>query len=187
LLGEGCVGGLLLAAGLAEPASVAHIERLGTGIHRVAMLDEAADRLNLPLQWSSDADSSASRYCVSVDAVRGTTTGISARDRAATLRILADPAATHRDLTRPGHVVPLRVDGAARTGYRYEHAAIELSRLAGITPAVAFCEVASRDGRDVADDDELVMLAEILDLAITSVPEVASRRSRSLDTVDRPA
>jgi 3,4-dihydroxy 2-butanone 4-phosphate synthase/GTP cyclohydrolase II len=151
-------GGLLLAAETATSSRVARMVRDGTGYLRVAVADTLADRLDLPLMWGVERPAPAGHYCVSVDASRGLTTGISATDRAHTIRLLAHPATVPRDLARPGHVVPLRVKGVGP--YTFGDAAVDLARLAGLAPAVVFSELVSRsDPIQVAGTPELVRWA----------------------------
>jgi 3,4-dihydroxy 2-butanone 4-phosphate synthase / GTP cyclohydrolase II len=133
--------GLVAVAERIEPLTVAFLVRYGTGYLRVAILNADADRLNLPLMRGIDRTTHTQRYTVSVDAAEGITTGISAADRAHTIRLLADPDARDSDFCRPGHVVPIRVNAGATIAYEYPEAAVDLARLAGLRPAAVFTEV----------------------------------------------
>ncbi|MDO5663296.1 MAG: 3,4-dihydroxy-2-butanone-4-phosphate synthase, partial [Brachybacterium sp.] len=150
---------IILAAEHATPAWVAWSVRHSSGYLCAPMPEELADRLDLPLMVPRTQDSLRTAYTITVDAARGITTGISAADRARTLRVLADPDAGPMDLIRPGHIIPLRaVDGglAARPGHT--EAAVELCRAAGLAPVGMIGEM-------VRDDGDVMRLAEAADLA----------------------
>ncbi|WP_461036003.1 bifunctional 3,4-dihydroxy-2-butanone-4-phosphate synthase/GTP cyclohydrolase II [Streptomyces mayteni] len=142
-------GDLVVAAELITPEIVAFMMSECRGLVCVPMEPEDLDRLELGQMVEKNTESMATAFTVSVDATaaHGVGTGISAADRATTIRLLADPAAVPADLARPGHVFPLR----ARTGgvlVRNGHteAAVDLARLAGLRPAAAICEIAAEDG-----------------------------------------
>ena len=107
-----------------------------------------ADRLELPPMYHTNQDRRGTAYTVTVDAREGVTTGISAADRARTIRLLADPAtAAATDLSRPGHVVPLRArEGGVLRRPGHTEAAVDLARLAGLRPAGVLCELVNDDG-----------------------------------------
>jgi 3,4-dihydroxy 2-butanone 4-phosphate synthase / GTP cyclohydrolase II len=140
---------LVLAAQLASPASVAFLVRHTSGFLCASLTDSDCDRLDLPPMVGDGADDRPNElpFAVSVDARFETTTGISARDRALTFNTLADPTTVPNDLTRPGHVVPMR----ARSGGVLEHAGraeatTDLCRLAGLRPAAVVAELVSDTG-----------------------------------------
>ncbi|UED82992.1 bifunctional 3,4-dihydroxy-2-butanone-4-phosphate synthase/GTP cyclohydrolase II [Streptomyces profundus] len=142
-------GDLVMAAELITPEIVAFMMSECRGLICVPMVPEELDRLDLPQMVEKNTESMATAFAVSVDAgpEHGVTTGISAADRAATIRLLADPAAGASDFARPGHVFPLR----ARTGgvlVRDGHteAAVDLATLAGLRPAGVVVEIAGEDG-----------------------------------------
>ncbi|WP_052850855.1 bifunctional 3,4-dihydroxy-2-butanone-4-phosphate synthase/GTP cyclohydrolase II [Streptomyces avicenniae] len=142
-------GDLVVAAERITPEIVAFMMSECRGLICVPMEPDDLDRLDLPQMVEKNTESMATAFTVSVDAdaAHGVTTGISAADRAATIRLLADPAAAPADLARPGHVFPLR----ARTGgvlVRPGHteAGVDLARLAGLRPAAAVVEIAGEDG-----------------------------------------
>jgi 3,4-dihydroxy 2-butanone 4-phosphate synthase/GTP cyclohydrolase II len=108
---------------------------------------EWADRLDLPPMVAHNEDARSTAYTVSVDAADRVTTGISASDRARTLNVLADPTSTPASVIRPGHILPLRaVDGGVRERSGHTEAAVELMRLAGLTPVGAIAEIVAEDG-----------------------------------------
>jgi 3,4-dihydroxy 2-butanone 4-phosphate synthase/GTP cyclohydrolase II len=127
-------------------------------------------------------------FTVSVDLVHGTTTGISAADRAATIRGLADPLLGPVDFARPGHIFPLRSrDGGVLKRAGHTEAASDLARLAGRAPAGVLCEVVSEDKRGMADGSELHRLATAHGLPMLSVADLVQHRLRSERLVEQMA
>ncbi|MGO4958342.1 3,4-dihydroxy-2-butanone-4-phosphate synthase [Luteococcus sp. Sow4_B9] len=121
--------------------------RHSSGYLCAPMPEDWADRLALPMMVEHSEDSLRTAYTITVDAARGTTTGISAHDRATTVRLLADPAAVAADFNRPGHVVPLRArDGGVLTRRGHTEATVDLCRLAGLSPVGVIGELVHDDG-----------------------------------------
>jgi 3,4-dihydroxy 2-butanone 4-phosphate synthase / GTP cyclohydrolase II len=140
-------GDAILAAQSATPETLAWVINNSSGFLCAPMTNAIADRLELPLMVRDNQDSRRTAYTVTVDAADRLSTGISAADRAHTLRALADPTATADRLIRPGHVLPLRaVDGGVRERGGHTEAAVDLMRLAGLTPVAAIGELVSPDG-----------------------------------------
>ncbi|GAB2963465.1 3,4-dihydroxy-2-butanone-4-phosphate synthase [Amycolatopsis acidiphila] len=140
-------GDLIFAAELATAGLVAFTVRHGSGVLCVAMDGDRLDALRLPPMCVRNEDPKGTAYAVSVDARQGVGTGISAADRARTLRLLADPATTPGELTRPGHVFPLRArPGGVLERRGHTEAAVELTRLAGLPEAGALCEIVHDEG-----------------------------------------
>ncbi|MFZ5432702.1 MAG: bifunctional 3,4-dihydroxy-2-butanone-4-phosphate synthase/GTP cyclohydrolase II [Calditrichota bacterium] len=140
-------GDLIQASQMVTPESVNFMVTHGRGMLCVAMTDERADQLNLPPMVSQNTALKGTAFTVTIDYIHGTTTGISAADRATTIRAIANPATQPDDFARPGHVHPLR----ARPGGVYERigqteAAVDLSRLAGLFPSGVMCEIMNEDG-----------------------------------------
>lgn len=151
-------GDVILSAQLATPEWIAWTVRHTSGYLCAPLPAEVADRLDLPLMVARSQDPRGTAYTVSVDAAVGVTTGISATDRARTLRTLADPDATAADLIRPGHILPLRaVAGGVRERAGHTEAAVDLMRLAGLSPVAVIAEV-------VRDDGEMMRLPELREL-----------------------
>ena len=182
-------GDLIFAAGKATADLVAFMIRYTSGVVCVPMLGDQLDRLDLPPMTSVNQDRKQTAYSVSVDARDGVTTGISAHDRAHTIRVLADSATEPWELTRPGHVFPLRaVTGGVLQRAGHTEAAVELARLAGLTPAGAICELVNDDGsmmrapecREFADEHGLLMIS-IADL-IAHVRRTESQVERVVET-----
>lgn len=140
-------GDVILSAELATPEWIAWTVRWSSGFLCAPMPGEWADRLDLPPMVAVNEDARGTAYTVSVDAADRVSTGISAADRAHTLNVLADPLSTPSSVIRPGHVLPLRaVDGGVRERGGHTEAAVELMRLAGLTPVGAIAEVVAEDG-----------------------------------------
>ena len=140
-------GDLIMAAEHVTPSAVAFMVRHTTGLLCVAMPDERADELDLPLMVTKGNDPKGTAFTVTVDLREGVTTGVSAVDRAATIAALADPATQPADLTRPGHVFPLRArPGGVLQRAGHTESAVDLCRLAELTPAGLLAEVTNDDG-----------------------------------------
>lgn len=140
-------GDLIMSAQLATAEWIAFMVRHTSGYLCAPLTDERADELGLPLMVLENEDSRQTAYTITVDAADRESTGISADDRAHTLRVLADPAATPGHLRRPGHIVPLRaVEGGVRQRAGHTEAAVELMQLAGLEPVAAIGELVEDSG-----------------------------------------
>lgn len=140
-------GDLVFAAEHATPELLAFTIRHTGGIVCVAVPNDVADRLELPPMVARNTASRETAFTVSIEAVEGVTTGISAADRAHTIRLMADPAATAAHFARPGHVFPLRArDGGVLRRAGHTEAGVDLCRLAGLRPVAAISEVMHDDG-----------------------------------------
>ena len=174
-------GDFVLAAERATPATVGFVVRHSSGMVCVPMAGEDLDRLQVPMMTTDNADPRRTAYTVTVDAAAGVSTGISAADRAHTARVLANRRSRPDDLTRPGHVLPLRArpDGVlARPGHT--EAAVDLTRLAGLRPVGVIAEVVRDDG-DLMRAPELRRFADEHGLVMISIAQlVAYRRRRDL-------
>jgi len=151
-------GDAIISAQLASQEWLAWIVRHSSGYICAPMTAEIADRLELPLMVADNEDPHGTAYTISVDATDRISTGISAADRAHTLRTLANPQTTPAGLIRPGHVLPLRAkDGGVRERPGHTEAAVDLMRLAGLEPVGAICEI-------VDDDGEMTRLPGLIEL-----------------------
>ncbi|NYF11617.1 3,4-dihydroxy 2-butanone 4-phosphate synthase/GTP cyclohydrolase II [Leifsonia sp. AK011] len=140
-------GDVILAAQFATQEWLAWTIRHTSGFVCAPMSNELADRLELPLMVADNQDPLGTAYTISVDAADRLSTGISAADRAHTLRVLADPTATPSRLRRPGHILPLRAsDGGVRVRPGHTEAAVDLLKLAGLMPVGAIAEIVAEDG-----------------------------------------
>ena len=167
-------GDLVAAAALVTPRIATCMLRRASGLLCAAITAERAEQLDLPPMAQVNTALHGTRFTVSIDAVRGTTTGESAHDRAATLRALADPQASPADFARPGHLFPLVADPggvAARAGHT--EAAVELAARAGLPAAAAICPVLDDDG-GMARRAGLSRLARRLNVPMLHVAQLAS-------------
>jgi 3,4-dihydroxy 2-butanone 4-phosphate synthase/GTP cyclohydrolase II len=182
-------GDLIFAAEMATPELVAFMVRYTSGYICVPLTATDCDRLELPPMYHTNQDKRGTAYTVSVDAREGVTTGISAHDRAHTMRLLADPESGPAEFTRPGHVVPLRAkEGGVLRRPGHTEAAVDLCRLAGLRPAGVLCEIVSeKDVEDMARLDELEVFAGEHDLALISIADLIAYRRRTEQQVERVA
>jgi 3,4-dihydroxy 2-butanone 4-phosphate synthase / GTP cyclohydrolase II len=182
-------GDLIFAAELATPELLSFMIRYTSGYVCVPLVEAECDRLDLPPMHHSNGDHFRTAFTVTVDAREGVTTGISAYDRAHTIRMLADPKAGAADFVRPGHVLPLRArEGGVLRRPGHTEAAVDLARLAGLTPAGVLCEIVSQkvDG-EMARTDELRVFAEDHDLTMITIADLIAYRRRTEKHVVRVA
>jgi 3,4-dihydroxy 2-butanone 4-phosphate synthase/GTP cyclohydrolase II len=182
-------GDLIFAAELATPELVAFMVRYTSGYICVPITEMDADRLDLPPMFRINQDRRGTAYAVTVDAREGVSTGISATDRARTIRLLADPATNSVDLARPGHIVPLRArDGGVLRRPGHTEAAVDLAVLAGLHPAGALCEIVSeKDPSGMARAEELRVFADEHELTMISIADLIAYRRRFDKLVERVA
>jgi 3,4-dihydroxy 2-butanone 4-phosphate synthase/GTP cyclohydrolase II len=166
---------------MATPELVAFMVRYTSGYICVPMTEADCDRLELPPMYHVNQDKRGTAYTVSVDAREGVSTGISATDRALTMRLLADPTATSADFTRPGHVVPLRAkEGGVLRRAGHTEAAVDLARMAGLQPTGVLCEIVSqKDDGDMARLDELEAFAAEHGLTLITIADLIAYRRRN--------
>jgi 3,4-dihydroxy 2-butanone 4-phosphate synthase/GTP cyclohydrolase II len=180
-------GDLVVAAQFATPEAINFMAKQARGLICIAMTRERLQELDLHPMVADATALHGTAFTVSVDAKRGTTTGISAHDRAATVRVLIDPEAQPSDLARPGHMFPLAAkDGGVLARAGHTEASVDLARLAGIFPAAAICESMAPDGT-MARLPKLIELAEEHDLHILTVESVIRHRRRSEKLIRRAA
>jgi 3,4-dihydroxy 2-butanone 4-phosphate synthase / GTP cyclohydrolase II len=172
-------GDLIMAAEHATAEDLAFIVRHTSGVVCVALTGERCDALELPPMVPVNTEQHSTAFTHSVDLAAGTTTGISAAERAATIRGLADPALAPADFSRPGHVFPLRARGGGvleRAGHT--EAAVDLARLAGLAPAGLLCEVVNDDGTMARRPDLERFVAEH-GLPIVTIADLVEHRRRT--------
>ncbi len=180
-------GDLVVAASMITPQLVAFMVRHTSGVVCVPMEGNTLDHLGLPPMTTRNEDAKQTAYTVSVDARHGVSTGISAADRAHTIARLVDPRTGPQDLTRPGHIFPLRaVDGGVLRRAGHTEAAVDLARLAGLPPAGVISEVVDDDG-SMARLPRLLRFANEHGLAIVSIADLVAYRRRTERTVERVA
>lgn len=140
-------GDLIMAAEKATPEKIAFFVRYTSGLICVPLLGDRLDQLNLPLMVADNTDAHRTAFTVTVDWKPGTTTGISAPDRAATIRALVNPQSRGQEFSRPGHIFPLRSrEGGVLERRGHTEAAVDLARIAGLSPAGVLCEIVNDDG-----------------------------------------
>jgi 3,4-dihydroxy 2-butanone 4-phosphate synthase/GTP cyclohydrolase II len=173
-------GDLIMSAEHATQQALAFYVRHTSGLICAPVAPEVADRMRLPLMVQDNEDPEGTAYTVSIDATNGIDSGISAADRAHTLRVLADPASTPQDVRRPGHVFPLRAKAGGLSERRgHTEAAVELMRLAGFQPVAVISEVCNEDG-SVARLPQLRAFADQHWLKLVSIEQLAALVSESV-------
>ncbi|HTB09893.1 MAG TPA: bifunctional 3,4-dihydroxy-2-butanone-4-phosphate synthase/GTP cyclohydrolase II [Acidimicrobiales bacterium] len=181
-------GDLIMAAEDVTVDSMAFFLEYTSGIFCVPLESHRADELDLPLMVVANTEAQRTAFTVSVDFRHGTTTGISAHDRAATIRALIDPATKPTDLNRPGHIFPLRYrNGGVLRRAGHTEATVDLCRLAGKFPAGVLCEVVTADKSDMARLPELIEFAERHHLPIITIADLIRYRRRNEKLVKRVA
>jgi 3,4-dihydroxy 2-butanone 4-phosphate synthase/GTP cyclohydrolase II len=171
-------GDLIMAAERVTPEALAFMIRHTSGVVCMPMEGRRLDELQVPMMVAGSHDLQRTAFTVSVDASHGTTTGISAADRTATIRAMIDPATRPKDLVRPGHVFPLRYrDGGVLKRAGHTEAAVDLARLAGLYPAGVLCEVVNEDG-SMARLPDLARFAAEHDLRMISIAHLIEHRRR---------
>ena len=173
-------GDLVMAAEAATPETIAFFLAHTSGVICVPVTPERADELELPLMVSENTESQRTAFTVSVDARGTTTTGISAADRAATIKALVDPATRPQDLNRPGHIFPLRYrTGGVLKRAGHTEATVDLARAAGLAPVGVLCEIVSEDKSSMARLAELERFAQRHGLPLVSIADIIRWRSRT--------
>jgi 3,4-dihydroxy 2-butanone 4-phosphate synthase/GTP cyclohydrolase II len=172
-------GDIIFAASKATPELMAFTIRHSSGVICVPRPAEMLDRLEIPLMTPHNRDKMRTAYTISVDARDGVTTGISAADRAHTARVLADSATEPWEITRPGHVFPLRYrEGGVLVRRGHTEAAVDLARMAGLTPAGVLVEVVNDDGT-MKRAPELRTFADEHGLRMISIDQMVHHRRRT--------
>ena len=180
-------GDLVMAADRVTAEQVNFMAKHGRGLICVPMTGERLDTLNISMMVNENTAPMGTAFTVTVDARRGVTTGTSAPDRAVTIRTLVDPRTTADDLTRPGHILPLRaMPGGVLRRAGHTEAAVDLARLAGGSPAGVICEVMNEDG-GMARVPELVQLAGAHGLKMLTIKDLIEYRVRKEKLVRRVA
>jgi 3,4-dihydroxy 2-butanone 4-phosphate synthase / GTP cyclohydrolase II len=180
-------GDLVMAADAATPETVNFMAKYGRGLICVPMTGERLDELKIPMMVTDNTAPMGTAFTETVDARRGVSTGTSAYDRAVTILALVDPATHPEDLTRPGHIFPLRaMPGGVLRRAGHTEAAVDLARLAGRAPAGVICEILDESG-GMARGPELAELAERFGLTIITIKDLINYRRRHEKLVRRIA
>jgi 3,4-dihydroxy-2-butanone 4-phosphate synthase len=172
-------GDLIISAQCATPEAIGFMVRYTSGLLCVALEPERVDELHLPLMVESNSEAQGTAFTVSVDLKHGTSTGISATDRSATIRALASTQHGPSDFARPGHVFPLRyVPGGVLQRPGHTEAAVDLARLAGHPGAGALCEIVNDDG-SMARLPELRTFAARHGFLVVNIADLIAYRLRT--------
>ncbi|KAF3331211.1 putative bifunctional riboflavin biosynthesis protein RIBA 1 [Carex littledalei] len=181
-------GDLIMAASLVTPEAMAFIVRHGTGIVCVSMKEEDLERLQLPLMVTAkeNEEKLSTAFTVSVDAKEGTTTGVSAKDRAKTVLALSSPNSRPEDFNRPGHIFPLKYrEGGVLKRAGHTEASVDLAMLAGLPPAAVLCEIVDDDDGSMARLPKLREFAKRENLKIISIADLIRYRRKRDKLVER--
>jgi 3,4-dihydroxy 2-butanone 4-phosphate synthase / GTP cyclohydrolase II len=171
-------GDLIVAAEKVSQETIAFMVRYTSGVICMPMMGERLDELHIPLMVAANTDHQRTAFTVSVDARRGVTTGISAADRATTIRTMIEPGTRPEDMLRPGHIFPLRYrEGGVLRRAGHTEAAVDLARLAGLYPAGVLCETVNDDGT-MARLPDLARFAREHDLRLISIADLIEYRRR---------
>jgi 3,4-dihydroxy 2-butanone 4-phosphate synthase/GTP cyclohydrolase II len=180
-------GDLIMAAEAATAEKIGFFVRHTSGVICVPMTGERLDELQIPLMVKENTESQRTAFTYSVDARTGTTTGISAADRARTIGALIDPATRPADLARPGHIFPLRAaPGGVLKRAGHTEAAVDLARMAGLYPAGVLCEIVNEDG-SMARGPALESFCKEHGLVMISIADLIRYRRQNEKLVKRVA
>ena len=180
-------GDLTIAAEKVTPDAINFMARHGRGLICMSMTAERLDQLEIPLMVNQNTTRFNTAFCVSIEAKQHVSTGISAADRAATVHAALDPKTKPSDLARPGHMFPLRArDGGVLVRAGQTEAAVDLARIAGLSPAGVICEVMNEDGT-MARVPELTKFARKHRLLIITIADLIQYRMRTERLVKRVA
>ena len=178
-------GDFIMAAEFATAEKLAFIVRYSTGVVCAPLTDERCDELRLPLMVEQNTESQRTAFTDTVDLIEGTTTGISAADRAATLRALADPNLSFQSFARPGHIFPLRArNGGVLKRAGHTEAGVDLARAAGCEPEAIICEIQNDDGTMMRLPDLRKFCAEH-NLLLSSIAQLIEYRRHNERLVER--
>lgn len=170
-------GDIIVASDHVTSETIAFMMKHARGLVCIAMEGDRLDALDIPLMVPNNTEYLKTAFTVSVDYIHGTTTGISAADRAATVRALMDPNASADDFARPGHIFPLRAHPSGVLGRPgHTEAAVDLARLIGAQPSGVICEVANDDGT-MARLPDLIAFCKLHDLPLISIEDLIRYRA----------
>src|SRR3954454_17949299 len=181
-------GDLIVAAEVATPEAIAFFVRHTSGLICSPITAERADELDLPLMVVANTESQRTAFTVTLSYRHGTTPGISASDRAATIRALIDPATRPTELARPGHIHVLRArEGGTLKRAGHTESAVDLARMAGLYPAGVLCEIVTEDKLDMMRSADLEKFATEYGLVMISIADLVRYRRQNEKLVRRVA
>ena len=171
-------GDLVIPAQMATPQAINFMARYGRGLICLALTRKRVEQLNLPLMSRQNGTRHQSAFTVSIEAKEGVTTGISAPDRARTVAVAIDPTKGAEDIVTPGHIFPLVArDGGVLVRAGHTEAAVDIARLAGLTPSGVICEIMNDDGT-MARRNDLIRFAQFHNLKIGTIADLIAYRRR---------
>jgi 3,4-dihydroxy 2-butanone 4-phosphate synthase/GTP cyclohydrolase II len=177
-------GDLMIAAEKVTPESINFMAKEARGLICASLTEKRSDELCLPLMVTDNTSHFQTPFTVSVDAKKNTTTGISAFDRAETIKCLIDPLTQPHDLSRPGHIFPLRAkDGGVLVRTGQTEASVDLARIAGLQPAGVICEIMKEDGT-MARMPDLVQFSKKFSIPIITIEEIIKYRVQTDSLVE---
>ncbi len=180
-------GDLMIASEKITPEAVNFMAKHARGLICTSLTEERSDELDLPLMVDRNTSKFETPFTISVDAKRGTTTGISAFDRAATIKCLIDKKAGPEDLAKPGHIFPLRArKGGVLVRAGQTEASLDLAKIAGLYPSGVICEIMKDDG-EMARMPDLEKFADKFNIPIISVAEIIKYRVKKETLIDEKA
>ncbi len=169
-------GDLIIAADKITPDAINFMTKHGRGLVCMPMEGKIADRLGLPMMVKHNTSKYGTAFTISIGAKQGITTGISAYDRAHTVKVAVDPNTMPEDLSHPGHIFPIRaVEGGVLNRAGHTEASVDLARLAGLTPAAVLCEVLNEDGT-MARRDDLMAVSEQYGIKLLTIADLVAYR-----------
>ena len=178
-------GDIIIPAQFATPDQINFMVRHARGLVCLAITAQRARQLRLPPMAAENRESMGTAFTVSIEAKEGVTTGISAADRARTIQVAADPARGADDIVSPGHVFPLVArDGGVLVRTGHTEAAVDISRMAGLTPAGVICEIMNEDGT-MSRMPDLIAFAQLHGLKIGTIADLIAYRRRTERYVER--
>lgn len=180
-------GDLIVAAENITSEQLAFMVRHTSGLICLAMTGERLDELDIPMMVIDNTEAHKTAFTISIDYIHGTTTGISAHDRARTIRATVDASTKPSDFSRPGHIFPLRYqEGGILVRQGHTEAAADLARLAGLNPSGALCELVNDDGT-MARGESLTDFARRYEIVMVSIDDLVAHRWRTERIVVREA
>ncbi len=180
-------GDLVMAAEFVTPEAINFMAKFGRGLICLTLTEERCEQLNLAMMTSRNGTAYGTNFTVSIEAAEGVTTGISAADRARTVRVAVDKKTTAHDIVQPGHVFPLKAQkGGVLMRAGHTEAGCDLAELAGLTPASVICEIMKDDGT-MARLPDLIAFAQEHELKIGTIADLIHYRSQTESIVDRVA
>ena len=180
-------GDLVMAAELVSADSINFMAKFGRGLICLPMADSYIDRLNLPMMASNNRSPYGTAFTISIEAKHGVSTGISAADRAHTIKTAVDSSSTCHDIISPGHVFPLRANPAGvlqRKGQT--EGSVDLAKLAGLKPAAVICEIINEDGT-MSRLDDLITFAKTHNILLVTIQDIIEYRIRHEQLIEPAA